>query len=64
MECVNADANELEKLNENLFEDIDKVIAQTFDTNIPFPYDENVYWDFDLVEMQDMHGCEQDMIIL
>ena len=34
MECVNADANESEKLNQNLLEEIDEVIAQASNTNV------------------------------
>ena len=56
MECVNADANESEKLNQNLLEEIDEVITQASNTNEPLAYDETNS-DFEFVEMQDMHGC-------
>ena len=64
MECVNADANESEKLNQNLLEEIDEVIAQASNTNEPLAYDENDS-DSEFVEMQDMHGClkEEHVII-
>ena len=41
MECVNVDANDLQKLNQNLHEEIDKVIIQASNTNEPLAYDAN-----------------------
>ena len=66
MECVNADANESVKLNnQNLLEEIDEVIAQASNTNEPLADDENDS-DSEFIEMQYMHGClkEEDVIIL
>ena len=64
MECVNADSNESEKLNQNLLEEIDEVITQASNANEPLAYDENNS-DSEFVEIQDMHGClkEEDVII-
>ena len=64
IECVNADANESEKLNQNLLEEIDELIAQAYNTNEPLAYDE-MDSDSEFVEVQDMHGClkEEDVII-
>ena len=64
IECVNADANESEKLNQNLLEEIDEVITQASNANEPLAYDENNS-DSEFVEIQDMHGClkEEDVII-
>ena len=44
MKCVNVDANESERF--------DDVIIHTSNTNEPLACDENVYWHFELVEMQ------------
>ena len=54
MECVNADANELEKLNQNLLEDIGEVIVQASNTNEPLAYDENNS-NSEYVKIQDIH---------
>ena len=64
MECVNADANESEKLNQNLLEEIDEVIVQASNTNEPLAYDE-MDSDSEFVEVQDIYGClkEEDVII-
>ena len=64
MECVNENANESKKLNQNLLEEIDEVIAQASNSNEPLADDENDS-DSKFIEMQDMHGCikEDDVII-
>ena len=64
MECVNANSNESEKLNQNLLEEIDEVITQASNTNEPLAYDENNSG-FEFVEMQDMcvYLKEENVII-
>ena len=47
----NTNANEENKLNEDILEEIDKVIAQASNTNEPPAYDENVNLDSELGEM-------------
>ena len=56
MECANADANESEKLNQNLLEEIDEVTTQASNANEPLAYDGNNS-DFEFIEIQNMHGC-------